>query len=70
MIVWHLQRYHNIKVSHNGCYRVLVRNKLNRLPENIKNDHVVSSRDTKKESLGTMFRLIVKLHSNLTQDLH
>lgn len=36
MIVWHLQRYHNIKISRNGCYNVLVRNKLNRLPENIK----------------------------------
>jgi transposase InsO family protein len=36
MIVWHLQRYHGIKVSRNGCYQVLLRNKLNRLPENIK----------------------------------
>lgn len=36
MIVWHLQRYHNIKISRNGCYQVLRRNKLNRLPENIK----------------------------------
>lgn len=36
MIVWHMQRYHNIKVSRNGCYQVLRRNKLNRLPENIK----------------------------------
>jgi len=36
MIVWHLQRYHSIKISRNGCYNVLVRNKLNRLPENIK----------------------------------
>lgn len=36
MIVWHLDRYHDIKVSRNGCYNVLVRNKLNRLPENIK----------------------------------
>ena len=35
-IVWHLQRYHDIKVSRNGCYQVLKRNKLNRLPENIK----------------------------------
>ena len=35
MIVWHLQRYHDIKVSRNGCYNVLVRNKLNRLPDNI-----------------------------------
>jgi len=36
MICWHLERYHHITISHNGCYRVLVRNKLNRLPENIK----------------------------------
>ncbi len=36
MIVWHLRRYHNIKISRNGCYQVLLRNKLNRLPENIK----------------------------------
>ena len=36
MIVWHLQRYHDIKVSRNGCYQVLKRNKMNRLPENIK----------------------------------
>ena len=36
LIVWHLQQYHNIKISRNGCYQVLLRNKLNRLPENIK----------------------------------
>jgi transposase InsO family protein/transposase-like protein len=36
MIVWQLKRYHNIKISPNGCYQVLRRNKLNRLPENIK----------------------------------
>lgn len=36
VIVWHLQRYHDIKLSRNGCYQVLLRNKLNRLPENIK----------------------------------
>ena len=36
MIVWHLQRYHDIKVSRNGCYQVLKCNKLNRLPENKK----------------------------------
>lgn len=36
MIVWHLERYHGIKLSRNGCYKVLLRNKLNRLPENIK----------------------------------
>ena len=31
-----MQRYHDIKVSRNGCYQVLKRNNLNRLPENIK----------------------------------
>jgi len=36
VIVWKLHRYHGIKISKNGVYRVLVRNKLNRLPENIK----------------------------------
>ena len=35
MIVWHMQRYHNIKISRNGCYQVLLGNKLNRLPENV-----------------------------------
>lgn len=27
--IWHLQRYHDIKLSQNGCYQVLLRNKLN-----------------------------------------
>lgn len=36
VIVWHLERYHGIKISRNGCYQVLLRNGLNRLPENIK----------------------------------
>ncbi|QBZ84152.1 IS481 family transposase [Hydrogenovibrio crunogenus] len=36
VIVWHLKRYHDIKISRNGCYQVLLRNGLNRLPENIK----------------------------------
>ena len=35
MIVWHLPRYHDIKVSRNGCCQVLKRNKLNRLSDNI-----------------------------------
>jgi len=36
MVVWHLQPYHDIKISRNGCYQFLLRNKLNRSPENIK----------------------------------
>jgi transposase len=31
-IVWYLERYHNIKVSDAGVYRILKRNGLNRLP--------------------------------------
>jgi len=29
MIVCHLQRNHDIKISRNGCYQVLLRNKSN-----------------------------------------
>lgn len=36
MVVWYLQRCPGIKASRNGCYQVLKRNRLNRLPENIK----------------------------------
>lgn len=35
VIVWQLQRYHGIKISRNGVYRVLLRNGLNRLPQAI-----------------------------------
>jgi len=32
-ICWYLARFHDIKVSRSGCYYVLLRNGLNRLPE-------------------------------------
>ena len=35
MIVWHLARYQETKVSRDGCCDVVVRNELNRLPDNI-----------------------------------
>ena len=51
MFVWHLQRFHDIKVSRNGCYNVLVRNKLNRLPDNIpKRSHSKFKRYEKRVS--------------------
>lgn len=34
VIVWQLERYHGIKISRNGVYRVLLRNNLNKLPTN------------------------------------
>jgi len=33
-ISWYLMRFHNIKISRSGCYYVLLRNNLNRLPNN------------------------------------
>ncbi|MCK8571704.1 helix-turn-helix domain-containing protein, partial [Yersinia ruckeri] len=33
-ISWYLLRFHNIKVSRSGCYYVLLRNRLNQLPQN------------------------------------
>ena len=36
MIVWQLQRYHDIKISRNGVIRCSKKNKLNRMPESIK----------------------------------
>lgn len=33
-IAWYLLRFHNIKISRSGCYYVLLRNKLNQLPQN------------------------------------
>ncbi len=33
-IAWYLLRFHNIKISRFGCYYVLLRNKLNQLPQN------------------------------------
>ncbi len=32
-ISWYLERFHDIKISRSGCYFVLLRNGLNRLPE-------------------------------------
>ena len=56
IIVWHLLRYHNIKISRTGCYRVLLRNKLNRLPENIKNALVVNLNVTRRKFRVIMFK--------------
>ena len=54
MITWHLARYHDIKVSRNGCYNVLVRNKLNRLPENVNVRSRNQFKRTKRECLDIM----------------
>jgi len=60
MIVWHLQRYHDIKLSRNGCYRVLLRNKLNRLPENIKKRSRQSLKRYEKKVPGHHVQIDVK----------
>ncbi|WP_319560343.1 helix-turn-helix domain-containing protein [Marispirochaeta sp.] len=58
MIVWHLQRYHNIKISRNGCYKVFLRNKLNRLPENINVRTGTSLEPMRSGFQDTMYRLM------------
>ena len=50
----YLQRYHDIKVSRHGCYQVLKRNRLNRLPENI------------KKAQGTNSRVLIKKYQAIT----
>jgi len=60
MIVWHLERYHDIKISPNGCYRVLVRNKLNRLPENIKKRSRNQFKSNEKKVPGHHVKIDVK----------
>ncbi len=54
MIVWHLQRYHDIKISRNGCF--LCRNKLNRLPENIKKRSHSKFKRYEKKCRDIMFK--------------
>jgi len=60
MIIWNLQKYHNIKISRNGCYRVLCRNKLNRLPENIKKRSRLKFKSYEKQVPGHHVQVDVK----------
>jgi transposase InsO family protein len=60
MIAWQLKRYHDITVSRNGCYNVLVRNKLNRLPENIKMRSRSKFKSYQKKVPGHYFQIDVK----------
>lgn len=47
-ITWYLDRYHGIKVSTGGVYRVLRRNGLNRLPRNMKRRDIPTKRYEKQ----------------------
>jgi len=60
VIVWQLYRYHGIKISRNGVYRVLLRNKLNRLPENTKKRSRERFKRYEKKVLGHHVQLDVK----------
>jgi len=59
-LFWHLQRYHDIKLSRNGCYRVLLRNKLNRLPGKIKKRSRQSFKRYEKKVPGHHVQIDVK----------
>ena len=60
MIVWHLERYHGIKISRNGCYQVLLRNKLNRLPSNTKKRSRTKFKRYEKQVPGHHVQIDVK----------
>ena len=47
-IVWSLRRYHNIKISGAGVYRILRRNGLSRLPRRANTRAVHTKRDEKQ----------------------
>ena len=60
LIVRQLQRYHGIKVSRNGVYQVLLRNKLNRLPENIRKRSRTRHKSYEKKVPGHHVQVDVK----------
>jgi len=47
-ISWHLDRYHTIKISSSGVYQFLVRQGLNRLPQNAKKRQLATRRYEKQ----------------------
>ena len=59
-IVWYLERYHGIRVSDAGVYRILRRNGLNRLPRGTRVGKIHTKR-TAKQVPGHHIQMDVKL---------
>ena len=61
VIVWHLERVPRHKnIYRNGCYQVLLRNKLNRLPSNIKKRSRTKFKSYEKQVPGHHVQVDVK----------
>lgn len=59
-IAWYLERYHSIKISPHGVHNVLVRNGINRLPENCRQRSVPSVTRYEKKTPGHHVQVDVK----------
>ena len=59
-ISWYLERFHDIKISRSGCYYVLLRNGLNRLPENCRKRSMPEFRRYEKQVPGHHVQVDVK----------
>ncbi|QGP60881.1 Integrase core domain protein [Piscirickettsia salmonis] len=59
-ISWYLERFHDIKVSRSGCYYILLRNRLNRLPENIRKRSMPQFKRYEKKVPGHHVQVDVK----------
>jgi transposase InsO family protein len=59
-ISWYLQRFHDIKISSSGCYFVLQRHGLNRLPENCRKRSMPQFKRYEKKVPGHHVQVDVK----------
>lgn len=59
-ISWYLKRFHDIHISRSGCYYVLLRNGLNRLPENSRKRSIPSFKRYEKKTPGHHVQVDVK----------
>ncbi len=59
-ISWYLERFHDFKISRSGCYYVLLRNGLNRLPEHCKKRSMPQFKRYEKQMPGHHVQVDVK----------
>lgn len=59
-ISWYLWRYHQIKISAAGVYRVLKRHGMNRLPQNQRKRSIPTPQRYEKQVLGHHVQVDVK----------
>ena len=59
-ISWYLERFHDIKISRSGCYYLLLRHGLNRLPENCRKRSMPQFKRYEKKTPGHHIQVDVK----------